>query len=134
MRNVRFAFGLPALGAAFILTAALAGGETPDAVYLELLNKAAKGDLSIDFRALRLACAKATNCDANGDRNDVIAMRRATQSHDYEKAVQVAEKLIHAGFPNIEAHAICAAACDALKQSDKAEFHHEITSALIRHR
>jgi len=59
-------------------------------------------------------------------------MRRARQSHDYKQAAKVAERLISVGFPNIEAHAICAEAYRARKQSDKAQFHHDITSALIR--
>jgi len=115
-----------------MLTTALAGAQKPDDLYLELLKKIKAGDLSIDWRALRLACAKADHCNAKGDGSDLIAMRRANQSHDYKAAVKSAEKLIAAGYPNIEAHAVCATAYQALNEPEKAQLHQSITSALIR--
>jgi Domain of unknown function (DUF4919) len=123
---------LKAIAAVAVLTTALAGAEKPDTAYLELLKRANTGDASVDFRALRLACAKADKCDAKGESKDLIAMRRASQSHDYKQAAKIAEKLIAEGFPNIEAHAICAAAYAALNDPEKAKFHQTVTSGLIR--
>jgi hypothetical protein len=123
---------LRAVGTFLVLAVALAGAEKPDAAYLELEKKVASGDLSIDFRALRLACAKAVHCDAKGDSESVVAMRRASQSRDYQNAARIAERLIADGFPNIEAHAVCAAAYKELGQPDKAAFHHAVVSRLIR--
>jgi len=123
---------VPAVGTFLLLAVALAGAEKPDVAYLELKEKVVGGDLSIDFRALRLACAKAVHCDAKGDSESVVAMRRASQSHDYQNAAKIAEKLIADGFPNIEAHAVCAAAYKELGQPDKAAFHHAVVSGLIR--
>lgn len=59
-------------------------------------------------------------------------MRRASQAHDYGKAANLGENLIAEGFPNIEAHAVCASAYAALKMTEKAKFHQAVTSALIR--
>ncbi|HVY94006.1 MAG TPA: hypothetical protein VHA14_14695, partial [Bryobacteraceae bacterium] len=120
------------VGACALLPLVLCGAEKSEAAYQELAQKAAKGDLSIDFRALRLACAQADHCDPAGDSKDVIAMRRAAQSNDFQEAVKMAEKLIAVGFPNIEAHAACAEGYQRLGQTDKASFHHDITAALIR--
>jgi hypothetical protein len=128
---VQLILSIPYLAAA-ALALASAANPNADAPYLELVEKVKAGDLSIDFRALRLACAKADHCDAHGDSQELIAMRRAIQSHDYKPAIKSAEKLIAAGFPNIEAHAVCAQAYEALKEPDKAKFHHDVTSALIR--
>jgi hypothetical protein len=124
-RNTRLAFS-------FCAVAAVVSAQKPNAAYLELAQKAASGDLSIDFRALRIACSKSDACDAKGESKDLISMRRASQSHDYKEAAKIAEKLIAAGFPNIEAHAVCAQAYSALQQSEKAAFHQAVASGLIR--
>lgn len=120
------------LGITLLITISLPAAQSPDALYAELVKKAVSGDSTVDFRALRLACAKAENCNAKGESKDLIAMRRASQTGDHKAAIQVAEKLIAAGFPNVEAHAICAEAYKALQQPEKAKFHHDVTSALIR--
>src|SRR5579871_2631591 len=129
-RNCRYPRLLPVV-AALIMLAAAAAAQNPDATYAELVKKAQAGDSSVDFRALRLACADAKKCDAT-DRDDLVAMRKASQAKDYKKAAKLAEKSIERGFPNIEAHATAAEAYKALKETDKAEFHHAITGALIR--
>ncbi len=129
-RNCRYP-RLLAVVAALIMLAAAAAAQNPDATYAELVKKAQAGDSSVDFRALRLACADAKKCDAT-DRDDLVAMRKASQAKDYKKAAKLAEKSIERGFPNIEAHATAAEAYKALKETDKAEFHHAITGALIR--
>lgn len=59
-------------------------------------------------------------------------MRQAMRSKDYKKAAKIGESLIDHGFVNIEAHAICSQAYQALNNADKAKFHHDITSSLIR--
>jgi hypothetical protein len=102
------------------------------ASYADLVDRVNKGDLSIDFRALRFACLKAKNCDPEGDREDIVKLRRAMQSKDVSEAVKIGNKLIDHGFPNIEAHAFCSQAHDALNGPEKAKFHHEVTGSLIR--
>jgi len=86
-----------------------------DTAYQELVNKVGGGDVSIDFRALRLACAKASDCDPSGDSKDVAALNRAVKDGKYEEAVKMALELIKAGYPNIEAHAAAAQAYAALR-------------------
>src|SRR5712692_2934485 len=75
--------------------------------YRDLVDRASKGDLSIDFRALRFGCLRESNCDPRGDNKDLISMQRAMQSKEYKKAAKIAEALVDHGFVNIEAHVIC---------------------------
>lgn len=127
--------GLPSLIIALSLAVSSAGAAEaePDAAsYRELVKRVTSGDLSIDFRALRFACLKASSCDPAGDSKNIVAMRRAVLEKQYEKAVKTAEELIKKGFVNIEAHAICSQAYAALENREKAKFHHDVTSALIR--
>jgi hypothetical protein len=131
-KKIRFASLLKAVVAVAVLTTALVGAEKPDTAYLEFVKRVNAGDASVDFRALRLACAKANKCDAKGENRDLIAMRRASQAHAYKEAAKIGEKLIAEGFPNIEAHAICADAYTALNDPEKAKFHQAVTSGLIR--
>lgn len=130
-KKIGFTSLLQAVVAVAVLTTALAGADKRDAAYLEFVKKVNSGDTSVDFRALRLACAEADRCDARGESKDLIAMRRASQSHDYREAAKIGEKLIRQGFPNIEAHAVCGNAYTALNDPRKAKFHQAVASGLI---
>ena len=121
-----------AIIAAVGLASAGSWTQDSDASYRALAEKAKAGDRSIDFRALRLACSNASKCDARGDSKDLLAMHRAAKARDYKLSLKLAEKLIAAGFPNIEAHAACAEAYAALNDPEKAKFHHAITAGLIQ--
>jgi hypothetical protein len=118
-----------------LLSAATADAQSkrkPDPAYRQFVAKVTGGDLSIDFRALRMACLNSADCDPTGDRNQLTAMRNAAGAGDHKAAVKAAEKLIATGFPNIEAHAACASAWAALGDSEKAAFHKAVTSGLLR--
>ena len=121
------AFGLSLLMAAASGSVAFAGASS----YRELVTKAKQCDLSIDFRALRLACLKDDACDPRGDSDQTLSMKRAMQSKEYEKAAKTAEALIDAGFVNIEAQAVCSQADEALGNAEKARFHHAVAASLI---
>jgi hypothetical protein len=121
------------IGAAMFVPPLEAGPATAeDSRYKELVAKASNGDLSIDFRALRLACLKTSGCDPTGDTKDMIAMRRAMQSKEYNTAAKLAETLTDHGFVNIEAHADASQAYEAMNKPDKAKFHHDVTTSLLR--
>ena len=101
-------------------------------MYRDLVKSVSNGDLSIDFRTLRFSCLGARNCDPRGENRVFIAIREAMRAKEYEGAAKAAEQLIANGFPNIQAHAACSEAYTALGNSEKAKFHHDVTSALIR--
>lgn len=50
----------------------------------------------------------------------------------YDKAAKAADTLIEKGFVNIEAHVISSRAYTALKQPDKAQFHHDVAAGLLQ--
>jgi Domain of unknown function (DUF4919) len=104
------------------------GAEADDITYRTLLERAKGGDFTVDFRALRLACMKASHCEPRGSRADLTAM----SAEDPHKVVEVAEKLIEDGFVNLEAHATAAGAYAKLNDSEKAKAHFAITLELLR--
>jgi hypothetical protein len=100
--------------------------------YEEMLKRANQGDLSIDFRAFRLACLKAKRCDARGEDKDLIPMRAAMQSKKFDQATRIAEKLIAQGFVNLEAHTVCEQAYEAMNKPSQARLHHDVAGLLVR--
>jgi hypothetical protein len=115
-----------------LLLMSVTHADNNEATYEDLARKASAGDLSIDFQALRFACLKAKSCDAEGDRKQLLAGRKAMHEKDYANAAKIAEGMIAKGFPNIEAQALAANAYAALNDGEKAKFHHDVTSALIQ--
>jgi uncharacterized protein DUF4919 len=133
---IRFSTQFPlALAGAFLLLAAISSraADATDVAYKQLVARVVSGDLSVDFRTLRMECLKAGKaCDASGPVDDMTAMQRAMHDNKYDKAVIIGEDLIDRGFVNIAAHGACAKAYDALHEIEKAKFHRSVTSALIR--
>lgn len=103
-----------------------------ESAYHDLRKRVESGDMSVDFRALRFACLEAEDCDARGESEDVVSLRRAMQARKFGQAAKAAEKLIQQGFVNIEAHALCADAYASLKDEERAKFHHDVAMALLR--
>lgn len=59
-------------------------------------------------------------------------MRQAAQQERHNDVVKLARRLIAAGFPHIEAHALCATAYAALGNARHAEFHDQVATSLLR--
>jgi hypothetical protein len=111
---------------------AAAPADKGNEAYRDFVRRANAGDLSVDFRAFRLACLNASTCDPRGDSKDLISMQRSLQSKDYRKAVKTAEALIEHGYVNIQAQVVCSQAYGALNNPEKAKFHHDVAASLIR--
>ncbi len=125
--------------AAFLLAAGLRlissaayGAEQDDTVYQNLVQRVEGGDFTVDFRALRLACIRSSQCDPRGKKADLVAMNRAVDDRDFRATIEVAERLIRQGFVNAEAHATCVAAYLAIHEPVKSKFHLDVTKALVR--
>jgi hypothetical protein len=110
----------------------LIGAEQDDAMYRALVQRVEGGDLAVDFRALRLACIKSSQCEPRGTKADLAAMNRAVSDREYDKIVGTGARLISQGFVNIEAHATLVGAYTALHDSVKAKFHLDVTTGLLR--
>jgi hypothetical protein len=120
---------LKQLFAVFFCVTGTLGAARPG--YQELVAKVKSGDLSIDFRELRLACLKAKTCDPRGDDKDLADLRQATQELRFDRVANIAEELLERGFVNIRAHLACEEAYAALHDTAKASFHHRVAAALI---
>jgi hypothetical protein len=79
--------------------------EQDDIVYQNLVQRVEDGDFTVDFRALRLACIKSSQCEPRGNKADLAAMNRAVNDHDPRRVIETAEHLISLGFVDIEARA-----------------------------
>jgi hypothetical protein len=102
-----------------------------DSPYNQLVARVMKGDMTVDFRALRMECLKVSNCNARGSGSEMLEMQEALRAEEYERAAKLSEGLIDKGFANISAHAACARAYEGLHNAEKAKFHHDVTAALI---
>lgn len=100
--------------------------------YQTLVRRVEAGDFTVDFRALRLACMKSAQCEPRGTKADLAAINRAESDHQFDKVVEIAERLIRKGFVNIEAHADCVKAYEAIHDAAKSNFHLDVTAALLR--
>ena len=114
----------------FALAAALLGTDA-DTKYLELVKRAQAADTTLDFKELRFSCVEASHCDARDDSKDMLALRRAFQEKHFKDAAKLGERLIDKGFPNIEAHILCARAYESLGKTDDAVSHERIAKGLI---
>jgi hypothetical protein len=130
LRRTQFSLLTIALAVSALPIPSLAA-EKDDSAYRDLVKKVTGGDLLIDFRALRLACLKASSCDARGDLENVTSMHVFLHEKQYDKAAKAADALIEKGFVNIEAHVISSQAYMALNQPEKAQFHHDVAAGLL---
>jgi hypothetical protein len=109
-----------------------AASDDPDRMYHELAARLQSGDLSIDFRALRLACSSARDCEVRGNLEDLGAQADALRREDWAAARQVCEKLLSRGYADIEAHATLAAVYVKLGDQRLADFHLAVVAGLMR--
>jgi hypothetical protein len=109
-----------------------AGSDDPDRVYHELAARLQSGDLSIDFRALRLACSGARDCEVRGNLEDLGAKADALRREDWATARQVCEKLLSRGYADIETHADLAGVCAKLGDQTLADFQLMVVAGLMR--
>jgi hypothetical protein len=106
--------------------------EQDDLTYHALVQRVNSGDLTIDFRALRLACIKASDCEPRGTKKDLGALNLATDNHVLGAAVEVAERMVQKGFVNIEAHMALATVYAQMNEPARAKFHMDVLTALMR--
>lgn len=100
--------------------------------YQTLVRRVEAGDFTVDFRALRLACMKSTQCEPRATKADLTALSLAESEHQFAKVVEIAERLTLQGFVNLEAHADCAKAYGAIHDAGKSKFHLDVATALLR--
>jgi TonB family protein len=106
--------------------------EEADAAYLTLVERVKGGDFTIDFRSLRMACIKSSLCKPRGTGEELQAILQAEKDHLMNRLIGLEEARIEQGFVDIEAHAECSAAYAEISEPEKAKFHRDVVTALMR--
>lgn len=106
--------------------------EKADATYRDLVALVKGGDMLIDFRTLRFACVKSNHCDPAGTVEDHLAVNHAATAGQSKRVAELSESLIERGFANLEAHASCAGVYTQLHEMEKAKFHIDVATGLLR--
>jgi hypothetical protein len=108
----------------------------PDASarFEEMLDRVRKGDMSVDFQALRYAYA-ATGGDRAHRRalDDLLGMMfRAYKAHDFDGAIDASQKILALNYLDIDAQVICDLSYRMQSNSISAEPCHEMATRLLR--
>lgn len=125
---MRRVIGLALVGLCAMAIHAYAAGQD-EKIYEDLVLRAKAGDLTIDWRVLRLTCMRVQACQPRGSKADLALLGKKTPLEDN---LRVALKLIDEGFPNIEAHASASGIYRALGNMEKAQAEYAITLSLMR--
>jgi hypothetical protein len=105
-------------------------GPDDDLAYQSLADRAKNGDLTVDFRAMRLACLKASQCMPRSTPTELLTFD--APGADPRSATEFGEKLLDKGFVNVEIHAALSNMYTRLGDSAKANFHYTVTVAISR--
>lgn len=105
--------------------------DDPDSVYRELSAKLRKGDLSVDFQALRFACSAARDCEVRGNVTDLAAEAEASKRKDWATARKICEKLLDRGYADVEIHADLTGIFNELDDLKSMRFHRDIVVGLL---
>jgi hypothetical protein len=99
----------------------------------DLRKRVEASDSTIDFTQLRLAYAKSDDYRPyRKDLNEIQSeMFESFRSRQYEKTIELAEKVLQKEYINIGAHRHCEMAYDSLGDSAKGVFHRWVANGLI---
>lgn len=98
--------------------------------YEALVKKVKSGDISVDFKQLRLAYANSTTSrpDTNPQKK---AMTAALNSKNYVKALKNADVVLASNFVDMDAHFAEYVAQRELKNTEQSEFHRFVFHGLL---
>jgi len=108
------------------------GTDQANATYRELVARVRGGDFAVDFRTLRMACARSNICEPRAKPDDLAAMNVAVAEPRLNDAADICEKLVNQGFINIEAHMVCGQTYSQLNKAEQSKFHMDVMTALLR--
>lgn len=107
-----------------------AANAKPGGSYVGMLERARRGDRSIDFGAMRMAYTETADYNPYG--GDVRReMFGALGASKFEEALSVAEKALEKNYVDLNAHYVAFVANRELKRVDRAEFHRTMFAGLI---
>lgn len=100
--------------------------------YQAMIERVKKGDLDVDFRALRYAYAETGRRPDRAENDLVGTMFRAYKAKDFDGAIAAAQKILAVNYLDIDAHVICDLSYRMLSNTISAEPCHEMASRLLR--
>lgn len=101
--------------------------------YPRLVEKAKKGDASVDFVKLRAAFLDWINDECNQtDAPNRDVMEKAFDAKDYAKAAELVEAVLDYEFVNRGLHLAAADAYKETKNVEKEKFHNDIAQKLLK--
>ncbi len=102
---------------------------TPRPSYSAMLERVKKGDLTVDFKAMRFAFHDSGGVYDNSGISQ--KMNVAFAGKDYKKALKAAQEQLDKSYVNIQAHLAAAGSYKQLNKTAESEFHFKIATALI---
>lgn len=103
-----------------------------DPEFAKLIDKLKAGNTEIDYKALRMAWARAGFPGARGiDPKFRSGMVEAVKVNKYDDIVKNATEILKANLMDINTHVIAAAAYQELKEAKKAGYHQAVYLGLI---
>lgn len=110
-----------------------ASQDSPKRSFALLLERAKKGDPTLDFKELRLAYTETTDYSPyGGDRETRKQMFAALNAKEFDSAVEAAEKILAKNFVEINAHFVSYVAHRESGRAEKATFHKFMFDGLVK--
>jgi hypothetical protein len=99
----------------------------------DLLAQVKKSDPKSDFLKLRMAFTKTAAYNPY-DLDNMIheEMATALDNKKYDKAIQLAEKVLSTRFVDVNAHSVASRAYTALEKAEQAKFHSFVREGLVQ--
>jgi hypothetical protein len=101
--------------------------------YESLLAQVKKSDPKAEFLKLRMAFTETADYNPyDSDRKTQEEMAQALDKKEYDKAIQLTEKLLKTKYVDLKAHSVAHRAYTALGKADKAKFHRWVFDGLVQ--
>jgi len=115
-----------------LCTALAHGKDNPAATagYEKALQELKRGDLKIDFKALRVNCA-ASKYECEADPDDIKLLSSLLNDKKFDQALKKVDQLLEKVFVDVELHYIAVVANSESGNKDKAEFHKAVLRGLL---
>lgn len=104
-----------------------------DTHYTELLERARKGDVTVDFTDLRMSYAGTTFYAPDMEDHEVqLRMRSAMVAGEFETALAHADTLLGTNYLGMEAHYVCLVAHQELGDQARSDHHAWMVNRLLK--
>ena len=115
-----------------LCTALAHGKDNPAATagYEKALQELKRGDLKIDFKALRVNCA-ASKYECEADPDDIKLLSSLLNDKKFDQALKKVDQLLEKVFVDVDLHYIAVVANSESGNKDKAEFHKAVLRGLL---